>query len=378
MKINGVLKDYSGAIRVIGKRKKKYNNANEEYVDEDKIGKLAKKLHPGKIKLRLTKIEESANSKILRFEGDNIPYFKPGQYLTVEYDIDDNHHITRPYSIISSPRRSFDDKPYVEICVCYNENSISGKYLYDNAKIGDEFITEIGLGRFTYNSLRDSKNVVAIAGGAGITPFLSYMEMINEGYLDINLTVIHGVNDLKNMVLAERINKFKSDKIKVIYVVRDSNSGEYESGLINKEIIKKYSKDDSSYFICGSNEMYEYLLNELNELNVEKRRIRKEIYSSKNIECKNKYKLEVVRGINSVFIDCYDNETIATTLEKNNIKIHTSCRSGICGLCRIRILSGEFYIDEKNDNRRMTDKEYNYVYACSCYPRSDLKIKINI
>ena len=48
MKINGVLKDYSGAIRVIGKRKKKYNNANEEYVDEDIIGKLAKKLHPGK------------------------------------------------------------------------------------------------------------------------------------------------------------------------------------------------------------------------------------------------------------------------------------------------------------------------------------------
>ncbi len=376
MKINNIWRDYSGAVRVMSKRKKKFRAASHEPVKKDVIGDVARRLHPGKFDIKLVNIKNSTNNtKILRFEGKDIPYFRPGQFLTLEYNNGKNV-ITRPYSIISSPN---SHKEYVEICVGYYPDSISGKYLFSNAKIGDHFICEMGLGEFTYNSIRDSKNIVGIAGGTGVTPFLSMARAIKDGIIDAKLTIIHGINDKNELILNDEFNELLSDKIKLIHVLNGKDdSWNEETGLINSEIIKKYSDDDSTYFICGSFDMYKYVLSELNKLNISKRRIRSEIYKKEKIESNIKHKLIVIRGIDEVTIDIYENESIASALERENIKIHICCNSGICGSCRIKVIEGEYYVPQYNDGRRNTDKEFGYVHACHCYPKSDLKIKINI
>ena len=380
MKINSTVRDFSGAIRVRGKRKKKFLYASEEPVKVDEIKLVANKLHPGIISLKVTNIKlSSLYSKIIRLEGENIPYFKAGQYLTLSYKIN-NLNVTRPYSIISSPNDAISDKPFVEICIGYRENSISGKYLFENVKINDEFKVEMGLGDFTYNSIRDSKNIVCIAGGTGITPFLSMARSLKDGILDANITIIHGVSNSKDLVLNDEFKELLSDKIKLVHVL-SSNEDNWDGlkGFIDKDIISKYSSNDSTYFICGPKAMYDFVLKELNELKVNKRRIRKEVYQDNYSDVKReKYTLEVVRGIDSTFIDCYSNESLALALEKARIKIHTRCRSGVCGICRVRVLDGEYYIPKDNDLRRQTDKEFGYVHSCSTYPRSNIKIKINI
>ena len=87
MKINSIWRDYSGAVRVMSKRKKKFRAASHEPVKKDVIGDVARRLHPGKIDIKLVNIKNSTNnSKIIRFEGKNIPYFRPGQFLTLEYN----------------------------------------------------------------------------------------------------------------------------------------------------------------------------------------------------------------------------------------------------------------------------------------------------
>ena len=59
-------------------------------------------------------------------------------------------------------------------------------------KKGDKVITSDPQGQFYYEKLRDAKHVIALAGGSGITPFLSMAGAIVEGTEDFNLTILFG------------------------------------------------------------------------------------------------------------------------------------------------------------------------------------------
>ena len=77
-------------------------------------------------------------------------------------------------------------------------------------------------------------------------------------------------------------------------------------------------------------------------------------------------------------VDAFVQEPIAVALERAGIKIHTRCRGGVCGICRIKVISGNVYVPEENDGRRDADKKLGYVHCCHAYPMSDLEIKIPI
>ena len=97
------------------------------------------------------------------------------------------------------------------------------------------------------------------------------------------------------------------------------------------------------------------------------------------IEVKNEqYKITVVSGIKEDVIDAYASEPIIVALERHGILIRSLCRSGECGACRAKVLEGEFFIPKDVDYRRLADKRFNYIHTCSCYPLSDMKIKITI
>ena len=64
--------------------------------------------------------------------------------------------------------------------------------MLDTFQVGDEIIASAGEGHFYYDELRDCKNVVALAGGSGITPFLSMAYAIRDGIEDFNLTILFG------------------------------------------------------------------------------------------------------------------------------------------------------------------------------------------
>jgi len=57
--------------------------------------------------------------------------------------------------------------------------------------------------------------------------------------------------------------------------------------------------------------------------------------------------------------------------------IPVGCRGGGCGICRIRILSGE-YESKKMSRKHITEAEQaaGIVLACRIYPRQDLEIDV--
>lgn len=386
MKIKSFLYDISGIFRVIKKRKNKYKLADDQLIKPSNINLLAKKLHPGRIEATVFDIiPETKDSKRIVFSSKEIPYFQAGTYLVLTVKIEDKYY-SRPYSIVSSPISSYKEK-IVEIIVKDKIDGLVSKYINHNLQIDEKVYLEIGLGDFSYNEFRDHENILAIAGGAGITPFICLAKDICERNLDINLTILYGNDNPDEIIGKKELDYLENNNIRVIYVISGNYPYKGEKGFINKELIRKYLSSDTSIYFSGPLMMYKYILHELNDLNYDFRRIRYESFPIEDISKEIDYDIsninktfdiEVHRGIETYHISCLGNQNIASALENKGIHIHTRCRGGSCGACRIKIIKGTYYIPIVKDKRRFSDKEYNYVHSCVTYPTSDLVIKINI
>ncbi|MDF4405680.1 2Fe-2S iron-sulfur cluster binding domain-containing protein, partial [Vibrio parahaemolyticus] len=65
-----------------------------------------------------------------------------------------------------------------------------------------------------------------------------------------------------------------------------------------------------------------------------------------------------------------DNQNvILEQLESHGLNIPYSCRAGICGRCKIKLVSGEV-----TPLKQSAIRENGYVLACSCIPKTALKL----
>ena len=125
------------------------------------------------------------------------------------------------------------------------------KYL----KVGDIITTSDPQGQFYYEELRDAKNVIALAGGSGITPFLSMAKAIVEETEDFNLTILFGSRTEEVILFKDELEQLAKDskgKVKIVHVLSDEKKDGYENGFINADIIKKYAPKNEDYSIFAT------------------------------------------------------------------------------------------------------------------------------
>ncbi len=393
MKIKNFLKDVSGASRVTKARLNAFEKASDKPVRVDPIAEVVKEWHPGKLDLVVTDIRPTGKTaKTVRFEradGKKLPYFYAGQYMVIDFEIGKSI-ISRPYSISSAPYEAREGKGFVEITVRRSRgDGLIADYINDSVKVGDRFKALVGCGQFYAEPLRDARHIVALAGGVGITPFASMAKEIAHGTMDFDLTILYGSVSSDDILLKEELEGLDCERVKVVNVISGDEPGwQGEKGFITAELIKKYSSADTTYFICGPQAMYRFMRGELGKTDTPQRRIRFEVFGqAKDItafdgfpkELKDaEFKIKVMRGINETVIPAKATESIVVALERAGIRIETGCRSGECGFCRTKVISGSVFVCPENDGRRAADRQFGYVHACAAYPTSDLTIKIPI
>ena len=393
MKIKGFLKDVTGASRVTKARLNAFDSASSAPEKTDPIAEVAHAWHPGKIELVVTEIREAGKTaktvRLARADGGKLPFFYAGQYIVLDFVIGPSV-ISRPYSISSAPFEARAEQPFVEVTVRRSRGEgFIADYINDELKVGDTLTGLMGCGQFYYEPLRDARHVVALAGGVGITPFAAMAKEIAHGTLDFDLTILYGSVSSDDIVLKEELDAIACDRVKVVPVISgDEPDWQGEKGFLTAELIKKYSAPDTTYFICGPQAMYTFLREELKKLAIPPRRVRFEVFGqAKDItafpgypqDVKDKtFTMTVRRGIHEDVIPAKATESIVVALERAGIRIETGCRSGECGFCRTKVVSGSVYVCPENDGRRAADEEFGYVHACAAYPTSDLTVKIPI
>jgi ferredoxin-NADP reductase len=349
--------------------------AAEEYI---------RQLHPERLELYVSDIiEEAASTKTLRLVSkDNyLPPFLAGQYIALFLEVG-GIRTSRPYSISSQPNQV----GYYDITIRRVENGLVSNYLLDEVKRGDTLISSGPAGNFYFNPLIHKKTTVCIAGGSGITPFMSMIREIIECGLDRTVYLFYGSKTTEDIIFGDEITRLadKFENIRFVPVVEEP-AKEYlgACGFITRKVLREVLEniDDKSFFICGPQGLYDFCLPQVEDLGVPRRKIKQEMYGAPpniweypgwpaDINPDDAFSVKVKNGTQ---INAKASETLLAALEKNDILVPSLCRSGECSMCRVKILSGKVY-QPAGVPVRKSDRQFGYVHSCMAFPISDLEI----
>lgn len=365
------------AMEMTARRRQLIDEApSDPIVYEYGVNRLAKDLHPGSVRAKIAG-REACGADCCRItleslaENGRFPYFRAGQFVTLSCRAGDSF-LNRPYSIISSPCEALTGK--LEIMV--QRKGIFSKYLIEEAKTGSDVMVGEPSGDFHFDDIRDRSHILAIAGGSGVTPFLSMMKAIIEGSEDFRLTLVYGARTRAHLPF--KPEDFDDERIKVVIVLSEEEAAGFRHGFITADLLKEYIDGDTSVFMCGPDAMYRFVRKELESIGFDESRIRQERNSvgDREVEEKKIFKLTVHMRDKVCTIEARNDETIVTALERAGIAAPVRCRNGVCGFCHSRLISGEYYVAAENDFRRAADRKFGYIHPCSTFPESDMEIDI--
>lgn len=383
-------------LKLNEERKLKIEQASDAALPEQfPVNKLSAALHPEKQCVAIAEIKEwDENCKSFTFIADptkgteQLAFFKAGAYLSVSLEVD-GMKITRPYSISSSPKEALEGK--YTLTIKRVPGGIGSNYMLDHFKVGDQVTLSSPLGEFVYLPIRDGKTVIGVAGGSGITPFHSFAKAIAEGDEDFNLILLYGSRTEKDILFKEDFDELEkvADKVKVIHVLSDEEKPGYEHGFVTADLIKKYAPQDENYsiFMCGPAGMYNFLDQQIQTLQLERKWIRHElqgeVHNPKSLpdypsetDVPKQVEIKVHICDDTYKITANSEDTILQSLEKNGIAAPAHCRSGECGWCHSLLINGRVYSPKKLEHRREADIVFNYIHPCCTFPLTDLEIEV--
>ena len=340
------------------------------------------RLHPEGLNLVVTEINEiSPIAKQIRFASVDgyLPPFEAGQYINI-FTVIDGVRTSRPYSISSSPRQ----RAYYEITVAKTSKGFVSEYFLNDVKVGDKFESTSPSGCFHFNPVFHSKTSVFLAGGSGITPFKSMVSEILDMDLDREVYLLYGVRNKEVALYDDLFTEYasKHDNFHYYLVVSDDKSYKGETGFINEALIRKLVKDVDAptYYICGPQIMNEFCENELRNMNIPTKKIRREMFGASSDVTKEPGFPKELTGeevfnikVDDKEIKAKANESILVALERAGIKVNVCCRSGECSMCRVKLVSGKVFLS-KGMLLRYADEKFGYIHSCKAYPISDIEI----
>ena len=343
-----------------------------------RTNQLAHRLHPGYMDVELTAVRPlSANMTELTFrrvDEEAFPFFRAGQYVSLQADVDGSL-VSRPYSIASSPRDALAGKLVLGI----ERAGFFSQYLCTRAKPGDRMRMTEPSGEFHYETLRDKHHIVGVAGGSGITPLLSMARSMAEGNEPYEMTLFYGARDTQHLAYSAELAALAVKGVRVVQVLSDEERDGYEHGFISAELMKKYvDPADVTFFLCGPQAMYDFVLKELEPYHLPLKAVRKDA------TCCGALKLETLRTFRLTVrmrdqvhtVDAREDETLLAAMERAGLDAPNKCRAGGCGFCHSKWLKGEFRIADGRDGRREADRKFGFIHPCVTYPLGDMEIDV--
>lgn len=189
--------------------------------------------------------------------GEKMNY-KAGQFIFLKIQNPNLSKETHPFSISSATGDSLK--------IAIKELGDYTKKI-GSVKVGDKAEMEGPYGTFSFENF--GKNQVWVAGGVGITPFLSMLRTLNKINADFNIDLYYSVKDEKKLAFKEEIEKISGKNIKFHFWV-SSKDGFIDADSINKKTLNLKDRD---ILICGPSIMMSSLNKQLLQIGIKKSNI---------------------------------------------------------------------------------------------------------
>lgn len=231
------------------------------------------------------KIDLSENTQHFRFAVDAPEAFvyKAGQFISLHIEKDGKDH-RRNYSIANSP--SNDD--VIEMAMSYVPNGMASTLLY-NLQPGDTLQASGPYGMFTLKDLEPPKRYILIGTGTGITPYRSMLPEL-ETMLKNNETkvvILQGVRAPQDLLYGGDFVEFAAKSNNASFQACYSREypaqaqGYEFSGYVQDHLQElNIDPEGDIAYLCGNPNMVDDAFTKLQELGLDRKKIRREKYLS--------------------------------------------------------------------------------------------------
>lgn len=185
------------------------------------------------------------------------PNFKPGQFLHLAMDPYDPSY-SWPESRVFSIANSHTRKETIKITF-----SVKGRYtkrMYQEINEGDIIWLKLPYGNFTFNKTNKDPTVL-IAGGTGITPYISFLEYSVDNKSDKKIVFYYGVQSEELLLFADVFSECENVLLnfkKVIFIeeLESDEDSQYRKGILDiGKIHKEVDDNNAHYYLSGPLDM---------------------------------------------------------------------------------------------------------------------------
>lgn len=290
-------------------------------------------------KVRVAEIEP-VTSRIKRFrlvsaDGSALTEFSGGAHVTVSMHAPDRT-IRNAYSLMSSPA----DTSSYEISVLRVDDSRGGsQFMHDNVSVGTELDISEPLNLFPPAKL--ARKHILVAGGIGITPFMSVMSELDA--LGANFELHYGVRSVEEGAFCKLLEARYGSRIH-LYFQDKGQLVPLERALSNQPL-------GSHMYVCGPKPMIDWALRTATLAGWPAENIHSEQFTAPPPG--KPFVVKLTRSAREITVGGH--QSILEALEQNGIDAPFLCRGGACGQCETNVAACDGYI-EHNDHF-LTDAE---------------------
>ncbi|MGC2081622.1 MAG: FAD-binding oxidoreductase [Xanthobacteraceae bacterium] len=313
------------------------------------------------------------NVKTFQFKpvgGEHVPFeYLAGQFLTLHIE---PHGIptSRSYTIASTP--TWRDR--IEITVKREDHGLVSRWLHDDLKLGDEIEVEAPNGTFVFTG-READSVMLIGGGVGITPMMSTARHLTAMHWPGKIYLILGFSAPRDFIFREEIAALTSGNPNLRVTVTMSRPGDEPwsgaVGRIDARLLASAVPQIASQraHICGPPPMMDAVKAALLGLGVAEGNIKTEAFGTikRDPSARGAASSEIA---GRVFFQASDmsapvmiDATILEAADQAGVFIDNACRSGTCGSCRVKLISGDVSMAVQ-DSLTEQDKADGCILAC--------------
>lgn len=294
--------------------------------------------------------------------------YEAGQFLTLRVTLG-GRDLRRCYSMSSAPVEG-----ELRITVKRDPGGLVSNWINDHAAEGGQIHATPPEGRFILRGdLSGATDVVAFAGGSGITPIMSLARAaVDDPDRRIRLFYANRARD--SVIFADPLDRLVAehgDRM-VLHKHFDEDAGVVEPAAIEAFIAPA---GDAHYYVCGPGPFMDTVEKTLLAAGVKESRLHLERFT---VEAAAPSAVEQSGVTEEVVIELdrqtttasyRKGETLLQTVRSAGLRAPASCETGSCGTCMARVVEGTAHM-LNNDALDDDEVEEGWVLTCQSLPTS--------
>ncbi len=256
-------------------------------------------------------------------EGFALPPFSAGAHI----DLVLPNGLTRSYSLINGEHEC---NRYVIGILDAAGGSGGSRWLHENVRIGTQLRIRPPKNRFALSEEGDSH--ILIAGGIGITPFLSMLARLNV--LQRRWTLHYCVRSPARAAFTDSLISLSAAGFGTVI---NHVSELHDSPRFDMDAVVSAAPVQTHLYCCGPPRMLEAFQLATASRNPEQ--VHREHFGSTDTPVNNRaFTIVLARSRARIAVPC--GQTVLEALLQAGVQVPHSCLEGICGSCETRVLNG--------------------------------------